>query len=153
MARRLSSLQTFTHKFIVPALWPLVWAFIPKVLPEVWNHYTNVVALMIGFWFTVSLGIYLDALNLKRVLVDDQYLYVSNYLKEISIPLSEISEVRADLWPGHHQVRIQLRSPSEFGDKIFFMPTKRFFRVGIHPVIAELRKLSGSANRPGLQID
>ena len=151
MARPLSSLLTFTSKFIVPALWPLLWVFIPRLFPEVYD-YPNVVALMIGFWFTGSVRIYWEALKLKRVRVDDGYLYVSNYLKEISIPLSEISEVRSNGWPSHQHVRIQLRSPSEFGDKIFFMPTQRFFRAGFHPVISELRNLSGCANRPVLQI-
>jgi len=139
-ARRLSSLQTFTNKYILPALWPFVCGFSLKVLPEVWDYSSLFGLIMIGFWSGSSYGIYWNALKLKRVRVDYQNLYVSNYFKEISIPLSEILDVRQTRWA--NPICIQLRSPSEFGDKILFMPTGRLTPLGKHPVIAKLRELA-----------
>jgi hypothetical protein len=63
---------------------------------------------------------------LKRVAVDDRFLYVSKYADdpdEIAIPLTEI--VRVTQWRGKsfRPVTVHLRSPSKFGDRIKFQPT------------------------------
>jgi len=49
--------------------------------------------------------------------------------------IERVSEVR---WINIHPVTIHLRQPSEFGDKITFMPTVRFFGWSSHPVVEEL---------------
>jgi len=81
-------------------------------------------------------------MKLKRVSVDDRKLYVSNLIKEISIPLSEIDSV-SDLqggWP----VIVHLRAKSEFGHTIFFLATWRpvLFSSSSHPIVEELRRLA-----------
>ena len=78
-------------------------------------------------WIVGCVFIYWICIRLKEVSVDDDFLYVSNYRKEIAIPLSEIYDVTENVWVNIHPVTIHLRSPSEFGDKIVFMPTTRFF--------------------------
>jgi len=89
--------------------------------------------------------IYWSCMRLKAVSVDDNYLYVSNYMREISIPLSEVSDVTENVWLNIHPVTIHLKSPSEFGDKIVFMPTVRFFAFfSSHPVVSELKRLARS---------
>jgi len=61
---------------------------------------------------------------LKRVAVDDGFLYVSDYAdrNEIAIPLTEI--VRVTQWRGSafRPVTVHLRTPSKFGDRIKFQP-------------------------------
>ena len=82
---------------------------------------------------------------MKRVSVDDNFLYVSNYLKEIAIPLSDIHDVAENRWVNIHPVTIRLKASSEFGDKIVFMPTARFFALfSSHPVVSELKELARS---------
>jgi hypothetical protein len=79
------------------------------------------------------------------VRVDDNFLYVSNYLKEITIPLSQIYDVTENLWINIHPVTIHLKTPSEFGDKIKFMPTVRYFAwFQSHPIVEELKELSAA---------
>ena len=99
-------------------------------------------------WLVGCVFIYWLCIRLKEVSVDDDFLYVSNYRKEIAIPLSEIYDVTENVWVNIHPVTIHLRSPSEFGDKIVFMPTTRFFAFfSPHPVVNELKELARSRIR------
>jgi len=67
---------------------------------------------------------------------------------QIAIPLSEIYDVTENVCVNIHPVTIHLRSPSEFGDKIVFMPTTRFFAFfSPHPVVNELKELARSRIR------
>ena len=102
-------------------------------------------------WVAGSAFIYWSCMRLKEVSVDDDFLYVSNYLKEVSIPLSEIYDVTENLWLNIHPVTIHLKSPSEFGDKIVFMPkTRAFAFFSSHPVVKELKELARTNNRSAL---
>lgn len=99
-------------------------------------------------WVGGSAFICWNCIRLKEVSVDDNFLYVSNYLKEVSIPLTEIYDVTENAWLNIHPVTIHLKSPSEFGHKITFMPKVRFwsfFNLS-HPVVKELKKLARSKN-------
>jgi hypothetical protein len=97
------------------------------------------------FGFVVAASSYWGGVRLKEVSVDENFLYVSNYVKEISIPLSQIQDVTENRWLNSHPITIHLRSPSEFGDKIVFMPKVRFLAFwSSHPVVSELRTLARS---------
>src|SRR5579871_5929630 len=72
--------------------------------------------------------------RLKRVRIDATQLHVSNYLEEISIPFSNVVKVTEDRWTNIHPVTIHLKHATEFGDRITFMPTIRFFGWTTHPV-------------------
>ena len=146
MRRRLSSLQTFLLKFIYPLFWPPFFVVGGRMfLPEVRDQSPLFFWTMLFVWSTATFFVYWNAMRLKRVYVDDQFLYVSNYFKEISISLSEILDVRQAQWGNNQPISVRLKSPSEFGDKIVFMPTARAFPFGTHPVISELRTLARSA--------
>lgn len=85
------------------------------------------------------------ALRLKVISIDDHNLYILNYTKEISVPLSEIRDVTQNRWLTGEMVTIHLESPSEFGCKIRFFPKSRFFSFGEHPVVRELKALASKA--------
>lgn len=96
-------------------------------------------------WVAGAGFIWWSCTRLKKVSVDDNFLYVSNYQKEIAIPLSDIDDVTENLWVNIHPVTIHLKSSSEFGEKIVFMPTARYFAFfSSHPVVSELRELARS---------
>jgi hypothetical protein len=108
---------------------------------EVKNAPPKLMFLLI--WILAIAFMYWTCMVLKAVSVDDDFLYVSNYIKEISIPLSNIEDVTENRWINIHPVTIHLKSPSEFGDKIIFMPKVRVFAFfSSHPVVAELRELA-----------
>ena len=150
MKRRLSSLQTVLMKIVFPAIWIPLWGF--GILTMFSGGFDVADAatkwLFLVAWVVGCAFIYWSCIRLKEVSVDDNFLYVSNYLKEISIPLSEIYDVTENMWLNSHPVTIHLQSPSEFGDKITFMPKVRLFSfLSSHPVVDELKELA-SANSP-----
>ena len=85
----------------------------------------------------------LTVMRYKKVSVDDQVLYVSNYRKEIKIPVSDIADVTEIKWIRTRPVTIHLKTDSEFGRKIVFTPKFNRFRiVADNPMIAELKELA-----------
>jgi hypothetical protein len=149
MKRRLSSLQTVLMKIIFPAIWIPLWGFgtLMMFLGELEGADPPPKWVFLFAWIAGFAFLYWTCIRLKEVSVDDNFLYVSNYLKEVSIPLSEIDDVTENVWINIHPVTIHLNSPSEFGDKIIFMPTVRFFAFfSSHPVVNELKKLARSKN-------
>ena len=75
--------------------------------------------------------------------MDDRNLYVSNYRKEITVPISEIEEVREFLLSEPRRVTIRLRNPTEFGQNIRFLATYRAFAfLSPHPIVDELTQMA-----------
>lgn len=145
MRRKLSSYDTFLIKFVLPAFWMLFVSLMPVGMflrsvdePNGW--------VFLLAWIAGTVFFLWDAKRLKTVSVDDKFLYASNYLKEIAIPLSDIYDVTENFWLNTHPVTIHLKSPSEFGDKIVFLPSRRVFALfSSHPVVFELKRLAKSA--------
>ena len=145
MRKRISSLQTLPTKIIFPVLWITLFGFAPLVLfinqPNASGASVKWIFLLV--WVAGTAFIYWSCIRLKAVSIDSNHLYVSNYLREISIPLSEISDVTENLWINSHPVTIHLRAFSEFGDKIVFIPKIRMFAFfSSHPVVSELMELA-----------
>jgi len=149
--RNLSSARTFWFKVLFPVLWISGFGFGTLMLwldviksndgaspPEEmkWQF--------LAMWIVGSLFIIWSSGRLKRVRIDSNCLYVSNYLRELTIPLSSISSVTENRWLNIHPVTIHLHHVTEFGRKVTFMPKIRWsWSWSRHPVVAELRQLSG----------
>ncbi len=147
--RTLSSAQTFWMKFVFPTIWISMFGLGTLALflgafrgpgnsppPE---------SMKWGFlaaWIAGTIFIYWGCARLKRVRIEDSAIYVSNYLKEIRIPLDAVADVTENRWINIHPVTIHLRASTEFGDRITFMPKIRIFSWRSHPVVAELRELA-----------
>jgi hypothetical protein len=78
--------------------------------------------------------------RLKYVRIDEHYLYVAGFFKEISIPITTIEAVG-----GFHNgspVTLRLKEKSEFGRTIFFLAKWRpVLPWEAHPVFGLLRQL------------
>jgi hypothetical protein len=84
---------------------------------------------------------------LKRVEVDDDALYISNYHTEVRIPLSEVTGVRQSRGKKDlTKVSIGLRSRSAFGKTVEFLPRLRLNWSGTHPAVRELKVLCQQAS-------
>ena len=144
MRRTLSSYETILVKFVLPLVWiPIFGAATISMLVRASNEPAAWMFLLM--WIAGSVFFLWDLKRLKFVSVDDNFLYASNFLKEIAIPLSDIYDVTENIWLNTHPVTIHLKSPSEFGNRIVFMPTVRFAFFSSHPVVAELKQLARSA--------
>jgi len=88
--------------------------------------------------------------RLKHVSVDEYSLFVTNYLKEIKLPLSSVERVTYFGLGNIRLVTIHLREPSAFGAKITFSPPYHsFFGLSEPPVVGELRKLARESKKRG----
>lgn len=86
---------------------------------------------------------YLTVMRYKKVSVDDEFLYVSNYRKEITISVSNIADVTELKWIRTRPITIHLKTDSEFGGKIVFMPKFNGFRVfADNPIVSKLKALA-----------
>lgn len=157
MARqRLSSALTFFWKIILPLAWvagfvacAVSWFFItPEKLrdPELQSlKLTFLLVSLIGvptlLWFSAGL---------KRVTRDGAELLVSNYLREVRVPMREVKHVYQSWAVSPWRVVIEMRSSTEIGSTFVFVPRfrdglrHRAF-VGRHPAVEEIRAMCDAA--------
>jgi hypothetical protein len=146
--RRISSALTFFRKFIFPALVVFVLArgfhniyLAQQTDPTRVGFSPNELVAFFAFVIVVfgTLTWRFD-LPLKAVEMDDEALYISNFLGEIRVPFRDVEDVRQGFWMSRQRVTIRLRTRTEFGQRIVFMPTLRWFALlDRHPIVRELR--------------
>lgn len=149
----LSSAQTFIMKLVFPILWIgmfglgtlAMWANVlhgrDNNAPPEGIKWMFLLMWVVGTAFVLTL-----CGGLKRIRVDDRNLYISNYFREISVPLSMIERVTENRWINIHPITIRFRSVTDFGDRVRFMPKIRFFGGwSSHPVVTELELLASNA--------
>jgi hypothetical protein len=145
--RPLSSGRTFVTKVVLPTVWLAGFAVATVLLlktpgltdpdrsllpPEM--KWLFLGGIMLGAWF-----LYWHCVRLKRVEIDEQWLYVSNFLREIRIPLGDIEEVTENRWVSTRPITVEFRRETEFGSSIIFMPRPRWWKFWqAHPVVGEL---------------
>jgi hypothetical protein len=95
-----------------------------------------------------SAFVYWFGVRLKRVEFDGESLFISNYLKEIVVPIQDVesvSERGLDTWT---LVTLTFGSTTEFGRRVVFRPTQRWVnRWAPHPVVDELLAAATRARR------
>ena len=149
MARTLSSAQTFVMKAIFPVVWIagfgagtlMVWrarlqTAAQSLPPPEWKW------LFLGGFVCGGAFIVRTCVPLKRVRLTQDTLLISNYWREIRVPLRDVHDVTESRWINIHPVPLHLRHPTAFGSRVVFMPQTRWFGSGWpHPIVEELRRL------------
>ena len=144
MKRQLSSKATYFNKIIAPIIILLFFGIVVfGNLLSAKKPPLPIIILLLALWAGFAAVLYFTLMRYMKVDIDDSFLYVSNFVKEIQIPLSEIRDVTEIVWIKGHPVTIHLKNDTEFGRKITFMPQVRalsFFSS--HPVVSELKELA-----------
>ena len=97
--------------------------------------------LFIIAWICGSIFLLWFARRLKFVSLDEEYLYVRDFSKEIQVPLSQVASVNESFFSNPKQITLLLSSASEFGSKIVFLPPPQWFgQMRKHPLVSELRQ-------------
>jgi hypothetical protein len=146
--RTLSSAMTFLMKFIFPTLWISIFGYGTLALWIVRNNQATpdtMKGLFPLLWVAGTLFILKFCAGLKCIKADNRNLYISNYLREITVPLTLIENVTEIRWINIHPVTIHFRGDTEFGQRVTFMPQSRIFAGGSHPVVTELNVLAKHA--------
>ena len=101
----------------------------------------------LALWVLGSTFILWTSAGLKRVRIDERHLHVSNYDREICIPVTAIIDVKQNRWINSRPVTIYFRDATEIGDRATFIPKRRhhikFWRID--PIVNELKQLAGLA--------
>src|ERR1044072_2384671 len=97
MKRTISSDLTFALKVLLPVCLFVGWVVSMLDLFVGFSgesFYRFVTPLIIA----IVIAFYWEIVQLKKVSLDDQYLYVSNYLREVSFPLESVGEIVEKDW-------------------------------------------------------
>ncbi len=139
MRIRLSSGLTPIYKFGLPGLW--VSCAIYSIVDYVrsWSDTTlpNTFVPILLLYLVGGAVFFWKFGPLKRVHLNTEFLYVSNYLREIRIPFTNVADIREANWLTNSPRRIvvTLKSSSTFGSRIQFAPA--FFSTT--RIVSELR--------------
>jgi hypothetical protein len=147
MIKPLSSSSTFFLKFIFSgifiscSLW-LISNLIVEIIRSPHDLSAGLVVFIIIWSAGTTTFCYHLTIPLKQVRLDERYLYVSNYLQEIAIPLTEIRQVYQWRYANVRPVVVKLRSSSRFGDTIKFVPQATFHWWWYeHPIVTVLKSV------------
>jgi hypothetical protein len=146
MREKLSSSWTFHYKWMVPALSLVICSvallFKPWYASAKYADYSLFMKVGISFaclvvlWFVIR-----DARRLKEVWLDGDILIVKGYKAQVSIPLTQIEELKVKRLDQFGTVKVRLRTPQDWGDEFEFMPLLKFGKTfEKQPVVEMLRK-------------
>jgi hypothetical protein len=138
--RTLSSAWTFFTKFLLPPIWILTFGYATFL----WSDGPpQMKFVFLVAWIAGTTSILWINVGLKRVRMDERQLYVSNYVQEIHIPFSAITDVKQNRWLNSRPITICFRDVTEFGDQVRFIPKQSFQFWRTDPVVNELKQLAG----------
>jgi Bacterial PH domain len=134
--RVISSAQTFFVKFILPFVVVGMMTFGAAVGGRaIWPFFFPLIVML-------AVSFYWYYVRLKKVIVEEDGLVVSNFVREIRVPWRDIVEVSGSRWVSTRQITITLDRDLGFGTSIIFMPKTRMLWPGQeHPAAQELRNL------------
>ena len=146
MNRKLSSSQTFLAKFIIGGAFlvaaaAVVLLFIVVPLLTDWSFgwtHTLIPLLIANVLAYVSLTTYLP---LKVVSIEGTNLRISNFSRDILIPLSQVQHVEEVKQFKLNVIVLTLNRPTEFGRSIMFLPQAQLRLWKEHSVVGELKRL------------
>jgi len=148
--KSLSSAQTMLMKFFFSPLWiglfgaGTVAIWIDALDDTKGSQPGDVKWIFLLVWIVGSTMIWLLSVRIKRIEIDDSNLYISNYLREVSVPFDQIETVTEIRWTNPRQVIIHLRADTGFGRVVRFIPKVRFLGLfSAHPVVSDLLGLAG----------
>ena len=145
----ISSFATPIFKFILPILMTVL--FGGTMLSSIANDVEGLLFILV-LWIAFSLIILWRGIRLKWVAFDDEKIYISNYLKMISVPLADIEGIKEHFFTVMRPISIAFGNETEFGRKIFFTPKvyllSPFF--GSHLIVERLRGLVEKRKKEGL---
>jgi hypothetical protein len=114
----MSSRPTPILKFVFPIVWISGWSF----------------GTYLAFSWVFALGGILGSIfllwycaRLRKVILDGEVLIISDYRREVRVPLARVSRVRRKTWIAPSEITVTFDSDMGLGDKAVFLPSYRFW--------------------------
>jgi len=131
---RLSSNWTLFHKFFIPTFWIVllgacvVATWIMDISTFASMRPTTFGIILTTIYLLGILYFYSFTLRLKRVEIDEQYIYITNYFKNYRYPHEDIDYVEERLRPLFSRSTVHLKGSGSLGNKITYIPVKTWLQ-------------------------
>jgi hypothetical protein len=148
--RRISAGDTFLFKFLISGAWGAGIVALIVAIVRSWMRQDERRLAFLKIGGDVALfAMAIDGVRrcgaMKRVVLTGDSLRVSNFLREITVPLNDVDEID-EIEGKAYRVVVRFRSPTPFGRRIIFSPIGWSFPHP-HPIVAELRAAVLAAKR------
>ena len=128
--------MTFFWKYIFSPVW--LGGFGIGTIGAISTLGINGLPFLIGLIFGFGL-IYYVCIRAKKVDIDDNFLYISNFRKNIQVPLENVKNVSDNVLLSPRPIFIEFHNTTEFGKKIMFIGyTEMFLFFSAHPAVKEI---------------
>jgi len=114
----MSSRLTPIFKFVFPAVWISGWSF------GTYQAFSWVFALG-GIFGSIFLMWYCS--RFRKVFLEGETLIVSDYRREVRVPLARVSRVRRRTWIAPSEIIVIFDSDTGLSDKVVFLPSYCFW--------------------------
>ena len=139
MIKEISSSTTVAWKYVFPGVWILFMGIVGAIVAGFQATWKRTMVLFVLGWIIASGFLIWFARRLKFVSIDEDFLYVSDFRKEIQVPLAQIESVKENFWPRPKLITLTLDRPTEFGKEIVFVPPPLVFAaLRSHPLVEEI---------------
>ncbi len=143
--QRVSTSATILLKFFIPTFWMVFFGALAIALlisDQGLYGRISVNALRIGIIVFFLLGVaalYWSVMRLKRVEMDDQFVYVTNYFKTFRYPYHNVEKMTESDYLFFRSIHIHLKKAGQFGKKITFVVSQKLLNDFLknHPEVAK----------------
>ncbi|MEM6724838.1 MAG: hypothetical protein AAF598_12415 [Bacteroidota bacterium] len=137
--QNISSSATLALKYFIPTIWIVffgtitIYVFLSNNAAEIVGGTEGAVLGprlgLLLFFLTGVAFFYFLFMRLKRVEVDHQFIYVTNYIKIYKYPYSNIERIERQKILFFRPTTIHFKEPGSFGPKVTFIEGCKFDRL------------------------
>lgn len=149
--QRISTNLTLFFKIFVPTFWIVFFGAMTATAFLIPYEYVGNIRrgsfqiFMVLFFLSGVFVLYITLMRLKRVEMDNEFVYVTNYFKTFRYPYHNVEKIELSRFLFFHTASIVLREGGSFGSRLLFIPSMFRFREFLkeHPHIREHFELEG----------
>ena len=148
-ARRISSRATGIYK-IASLSFVSLWLLLALIAAAQASEPTPLAVAFPLAGVVLVYGAYLLVGRSKKVELVGDVFVVSSRSRSIEVPIRDVESVGGSRFSNPERVWLDLRRPSEFGSRIYFLPPQRWFNFfSQHPLVSELGSMIEHGAAPG----
>lgn len=146
---RISSNATLFLRFFVPIFWIVFFGALTTALLFYPNAYVGNTPLdplrwiVLAIFMTGVAVLYLTLMRLKRVELDKDFVYVTNYFKNVRYPYHNVEALETSDFLFIHLGMIKLQQPGRFGRRIPFVLSTHLLNLFLKDHPKARKALSG----------
>jgi len=157
-ARTLSSHKTFFAKFIFAPFLVVIGLLAVAILGHAFGSAKGdaglpFVSAFLLLWLGLAALFISRIIRWKRVRIDTSSFYISNYFKQIQVPLNQLSGVSEQRRFGTRTIALSFRPGTAFGEVVRFKPRTYPWLWRAHPVVTELQAIAAGTPLTPAELD